>query len=82
MVEGGSTPISDAASLERLGFSLAIFPGGTVRAQAHALAEYLASLKSHGTTTPFRSRMLDFKGINEIVGTGADVVYRDAGRDE
>ena len=69
MVEGGSTPISDAASLERLGFSLAIFPGGTVRAQAHALAEYLASLKTHGTTTPFRSRMLDFKGINEIVGT-------------
>jgi 2-methylisocitrate lyase-like PEP mutase family enzyme len=69
MVEGGKTPLSDAAQLEKLGFSIAIFPGGTVRAITRQLQDYFASLKAHGTTAPFRDRMLDFKGINDIVGT-------------
>ncbi|MGD9920852.1 MAG: oxaloacetate decarboxylase [Pseudorhodoplanes sp.] len=69
MVEGGQTPLSDAGELERLGFSIAIFPGGTVRALAHHLNDYFSSLKAHGATAPFRDRMLDFKGINDIVGT-------------
>ncbi len=69
MVEGGETPISDAAQFERLGFSLVIFPGGTVRALARLLETYLASLKQHGTTAPFRDRMLDFKGLNALIGT-------------
>lgn len=69
MVEGGMTPLRDATELEKLGFSIAIFPGGTVRALAHHLTAYFASLKAHGTTAPFRDRMLDLKGINDIVGT-------------
>jgi 2-methylisocitrate lyase-like PEP mutase family enzyme len=69
MVEGGKTPLKDAGELEALGFALVIFPGGTVRALAHALADYFASLKQHGTTAPLRNRMLDFKGVNELVGT-------------
>lgn len=69
MVEGGKTPLTEASALEALGYSIAIFPGGTVRALAHAMADYFASLKTHGTTAPYRDRMLDFKGINEIVGT-------------
>ncbi|MFX9020107.1 isocitrate lyase/phosphoenolpyruvate mutase family protein, partial [Acinetobacter baumannii] len=32
MVEGGKTPLSSAADLEAIGFSLVIFPGGLVRA--------------------------------------------------
>jgi 2-methylisocitrate lyase-like PEP mutase family enzyme len=69
MVEGGKTPLIDAGKLDMLGFSIAIFPGGTVRVLTHALGAYFASLKAHGTTAPFRNRMLDFKGINDIVGT-------------
>jgi 2-methylisocitrate lyase-like PEP mutase family enzyme len=69
MVEGGKTPLTDAAALDALGYSIAIFPGGTVRALAHALTGYFASLKAHGTTAPYRESMLDFKGINDIVGT-------------
>jgi 2-methylisocitrate lyase-like PEP mutase family enzyme len=69
MVEGGKTPLRNATELETLGFSIAIFPGGTVRALAHHLTGYFASLKAHGTTEPFRDRMLDFNGINDIVGT-------------
>ncbi|MBV9859360.1 MAG: isocitrate lyase/phosphoenolpyruvate mutase family protein [Alphaproteobacteria bacterium] len=69
MVEGGETPLQDAAQLEALGFSLVIFPGGTVRTLAQRFEEYFASLKRHGTTMPFRDRMYDFKGFNKLIGT-------------
>jgi 2-methylisocitrate lyase-like PEP mutase family enzyme len=69
MVEGGMTPITPADELEALGFSLVIFPGGTVRALAHTLQAYFASLRSHGTTAPWQDRMLGFDGLNAIIGT-------------
>ena len=69
MVEGGKTPILSGEELDRLGYKLVIFPGGTVRALAFALQEYFQSLKSHGTTTPWRNRMLDFAGINKLIDT-------------
>ena len=40
-----------------------------MRALAAALQEYFASLKAHGTTAPFKDRMLDFKGINRLIAT-------------
>jgi 2-methylisocitrate lyase-like PEP mutase family enzyme len=69
MVEGGKTPPKTAQELEVLGFSLVIFPGGTVRALVHCFGEYFASLKQHGTTQPYLPRMVDFAGMNEIIGT-------------
>jgi 2-methylisocitrate lyase-like PEP mutase family enzyme len=69
MVEGGKTPLLAADELERLGFRIAIFPGGTVRALAHALQQYFAGLKAAGTTAPQRSRMLDFTALNRVLGT-------------
>jgi len=69
MVEGGKTPLLSAQELDELGFKIAIFPGGTVRAVARHLQEYIASLKQHGTTRPFAARMLDFDGINRLIGT-------------
>lgn len=69
MVEGGKTPVKSAAELEALGYSLVIFPGGTVRALAHTLGNYLDSLKTHGTTLPWRDAMYDFTKLNQLVGT-------------
>ena len=69
MVEGGSTPLSNADNLEQKGFSLVIFPGGIVRALAHTARDYYQSLHSHGSTLPFAQRMFDFKGLNETIGT-------------
>jgi 2-methylisocitrate lyase-like PEP mutase family enzyme len=69
MVEGGKTPVLAAAELEALGFALVIFPGGIVRALGHMASEYYASLAAHGTSEPFRNRMLDFTGLNELIGT-------------
>src|ERR1700691_4784916 len=69
MVEGGKTPLLAAAELEVLGFALVIFPGGIVRALGHMASEYYASLAAHGTSEPFHSRMLDFTGLNDLIGT-------------
>ncbi len=71
MVEGGQTPMMSAAELGAIGFRIVIFPGGAVRAIARTLADYYASLVAHGTNTPFRNQMLDFDGINAVVGTEA-----------
>jgi len=68
MVEGGDTPMGTADELEALGFSLVIFPGGLVRAIARTATDYFASLKEHGCNQPLRDRMLDFQGLNELLG--------------
>ena len=69
MVEGGKTPTLPAAELEAIGFALVIFPGAIVRALGHMASEFYASLAKHGFNEPFSNRMLDFTGINELVGT-------------
>ncbi len=69
MVEGGKTPLLSAAELDTLGFRIAIFPGGTARAVGHALDSYFKELKATGTTAGMKDRMLDFAGINAVLGT-------------
>lgn len=69
MVEGGKTPILSGSELEAIGFSLVIFPGGIVRAVAKTAADYYGSLAANGSTQPFRDRMYDFAGLNELLGT-------------
>jgi len=69
MVEGGKTPVKSAEELQALGYSIAIFPGGTVRAVALLLQNYYASLKATGSTRAFQGSMLDFDGLNALIGT-------------
>ena len=69
MVEGGKTPISGADDLEELGYSLVIFPGGTVRAVSFAMQDYMGQLKKTGSTNLWRNRMFDFRGFNDLIGT-------------
>lgn len=71
MVEGGKTPVQSAAQLGQRGFKIVIFPGGTVRAVVHTLQGYYGSLHAHQTTLPWQSSMLDFDGLNEVIGTPA-----------
>ncbi len=71
MVEGGRTPMLSATELQALGYRLVIFPGGTARALAFAVRDYLVSLKAHGTTDPYRDRMLDFAALNALLDTEA-----------
>ena len=69
MVEGGKTPVLSSAELEAIGYRVAIFPGGTVRSIAFGLQEYFALLKRDGGTAAARARMLDFDGLNQVLGT-------------
>lgn len=69
MVEGGKTPVQSAAELGGRGFRIVIFPGGTARAVAHTLQGYYASLHQHQTTAPWQKQMLDFDGLNAVIGT-------------
>jgi 2-methylisocitrate lyase-like PEP mutase family enzyme len=71
MVEGGKTPVLSAPELEAIGFRIVIFPGGIVRALARTAREFYASLAATGTTEPFRDRMLDLAGLNDLIGTPA-----------
>jgi 2-methylisocitrate lyase-like PEP mutase family enzyme len=69
MVEGGKTPVIDAQSLGQKGYRIVIFPGGTARAVAHTLQGYYRSLHQHQTSLPWREQMLDFDGLNAVIGT-------------
>ena len=69
MVEGGKTPVTDAQILEQKGYRIVIFPGGTARAVAHTLQAYYGSLHQHQTSLPWRDQMLDFDGLNALIGT-------------
>jgi 2-methylisocitrate lyase-like PEP mutase family enzyme len=69
MVEGGKTPLQTLDELEARGFRIVIFPGGTARAVAHTLAGYYLSLRQHGSSAPWRDRMLDFDALNAALGT-------------
>ncbi|WNL39553.1 oxaloacetate decarboxylase [Halomonas sp. PAMB 3232] len=69
MVEGGDTPLQNAQALEALGFSLVIFPGALVRAITHMASRFFATLREDGTTDAFRDQMLDFKELNDYLGT-------------
>ena len=69
MVEGGKTPIASATELEDIGYHLAIFPGGAVRAIAHHLSAYYSGLLRDGNNKKFSEKMYDFDGLNEVVGT-------------
>jgi 2-methylisocitrate lyase-like PEP mutase family enzyme len=69
MVEGGKTPVQSADVLAQRGYKIVIFPGGTARAVAHTLQGYYASLQTHQTTLPWQSHMLDFDGLNAVIGT-------------
>ena len=69
MVEGGKTPIRTADDLEQLGYKMAIFPGGAVRAIALHLQAYYQGLLKEGNNEAFSEKMHDFNSLNEVIGT-------------
>ena len=85
MVEGGATPIQNAAFLNDLGFSIVIFPGGIVRALAHTAESYYQSLMATGSNRAFADRMFDFGGLNDRLDTDEMLAlgkrYESGGRD-
>ena len=71
MVEGGKTPIQSTDELAEIGYKIAIFPGGAVRAIAHHLTDYFGQLIANGNNAKFSKKMYDFNGLNDIIETDA-----------
>lgn len=69
MVEGGNTPLSGADDLQKMGYSIVIFPGALVRASVHAAQNLLKTLMNDGSTRKMADRMLDFDQLNRLLGT-------------
>jgi len=71
MVEGGKTPIQSTDELAEIGYKIAIFPGGAVRAIAHHLTDYFGQLIANGNNIKFAKKMYDFNGLNDVIETNA-----------
>lgn len=69
MVEGGRTPLMPADELQALGYALVIFPGGAVRALAATAVRYYEGLVRTGSTVGMGEAMLQFAGLQELLGT-------------
>ena len=69
MVEGGKTPILCANDLAALGYKIAIFPGGAVRAISHHMEAYYINLLANGSNDSFSSKMHNFDDLNDLIGT-------------
>ena len=69
MVEGGKTPIRSTDELAEIGYKIAIFPGGAVRAIAFHLQEYFQQLLANGNNASFSQKMYDFNELNDVIDT-------------
>lgn len=71
MVEGGKTPLTPAADLERLGYRLVIFPNLVTRIVAKSALDGLAALRREGDSAGLLGRMLSFAELNGFLGLDA-----------
>jgi 2-methylisocitrate lyase-like PEP mutase family enzyme len=77
LIEGGRTPVLPLAELEAMGYSIAIYPASGVRAVAKHLTDFYTILVRDGGTDAFRDRMLDFNGLNGLIGTPELLAHAD-----
>lgn len=68
VVEGGQTPLLSADELQKLGYSLVIFPNSLTRHFARAGLNLLAELKARGTTHHLLDQMMSFDELNQLLG--------------
>jgi 2,3-dimethylmalate lyase len=68
MVEGGRTPLLNAAELQQIGYNLVIFPTASTYITAQAVFSAMTELKNKGTTAHIMDRMIPFAQFNEFVG--------------
>ncbi len=68
LIEGGRTPLLDAAALQELGYAVVAHPCGSVFTAVRALQDWAAHLRAHGSSAGFRGRMVDFEAYQQVVG--------------
>lgn len=68
MVEGGRTPLLDAATLERIGYRLAIFPALGFLAAGAVLDKVYRGLREKGSSVGLEVELYPFKAFGELMG--------------
>jgi 2,3-dimethylmalate lyase len=72
MVVGGVTPILFSAELEKLGYSIVVYPCSSVYTLVKSIRKMANYLKKNGTTNGFERNMIDFSEYFNFIGT-ADI---------
>ncbi len=67
MIEGGTTPISSAQNLYKMGYKIILYPLSVLFANTFATMNILKELKKTGTTTKFRNKVVSFDQFNDLV---------------
>jgi 2-methylisocitrate lyase-like PEP mutase family enzyme len=68
MVEGGRTPLLDAATLERIGYRLAIFPALGFLAAGAVLDKAYRGLRKQGSSVGLDVELYPFSAFSELMG--------------
>lgn len=68
MVEGGRTPVLDAARLRELGYALAIYPATGFLAAAAALDRAYGGLVRDGSSAGLDTPLYDFQAFSRLMG--------------
>ena len=68
MLEGGKTPILNAAQLQEIGFRIVFWPCTALYTVFKSLEEVFAELNNTGTTAGVAAKMHSFQQFNELVG--------------
>lgn len=68
MVEGGRTPVLDRATLESIGYRLAIYPVTALLAATEAMRTVYQQLRDHGASTGLTTPLLAFPDLVKLMG--------------
>ncbi|MDD4570125.1 MAG: isocitrate lyase/PEP mutase family protein [Tepidanaerobacteraceae bacterium] len=68
MVEGGRTPLFSAKELEKMGYSVVIFPTASIYTTAYSMMELMLEIKEKGSTKERMEKMIPFEEFNELIG--------------
>jgi 2-methylisocitrate lyase-like PEP mutase family enzyme len=67
LVEGGGSPVPDAASLETLGYRIALYPAALLHLFVPQAQALLAHIRAQGSTQGFAG-LIDLNRINAVLG--------------
>jgi methylisocitrate lyase len=67
MIEGGTTPLNSAETLNKLGFKIILYPLSVLYANTFATMNILKDLKNTGSTLKHRQRLVNFDQFNDLV---------------
>ena len=67
MIEGGATPLASSETLNKIGFSIILYPLSVLFANTFATMSMLRELKKTGTTAKLKQKIVDFDQFNDLV---------------